>query len=313
MEEPKPRVFVNISMHPAALKRLEGGAQVSLYPTHTPMRSHLPYLGEFEGMITYVPDLDEELFSAAKRLKVIACHSCPAPVQATAARHGVRVTVVPSLWDTVADMTLALMFAAARNIPQADAAIRRGEWDGKQDLKVRFSGQDIFGKTLGILGLGRIGTALARRVRGFDMKLLYHDLLRKEMLEQELHIQYRSLPALLAEADILAVLVPIDDRTRGLLGEAELRSMKKTAILVNTARGAIIDPQALYRALHEGWITAAGLDVFPQEPVRTEDPLLSLPNVVLAPHLGGSTQECDGVLVEDTLRVLQGLEPLFPA
>jgi len=228
---------------------------------------------------------------------------------AAATRCGVRVTLVPSLWDTVADMALALMFAAARNVAGADAAIRRGEW-GRTDLKVRYSGLDVFGKTLGIVGLGRIGAILARRVRGFDMRLLYYDTVHKPDLEAELGLAYRPLDDLLAESDIISIQLPLTDATRGLIGERAFRLMKRDAILVNTARGAILDEEALCRALRERGIAAAGLDVVTQEPLPPDSPLLALDNVVLAPHLGGSTKECDGALVEDALRVLAGVAPL---
>jgi phosphoglycerate dehydrogenase-like enzyme len=305
-----PRVLVSISMHPEALLRLREAAEVEILPWNYPQEQLRPRLDRYDGMIVYVPRMDGDLLDAARNVKVIACHSCPPEVLAAATQRGIHVAVTPTLWDTVADMTVALMFAAARNIPQVDAAIRRGEWGRDTDLKVRFSGRDIFGKTLGILGLGRIGTLVARRVQGFDMRLLYHDPVRKESLEQALRLQYRTLPDLLAESDILIVLSALNDSTRGLLGEAELRSMKRDAILVNTARAAIIDPQALYRALQERWIAAAGLDVFMAEPLQADDPLLTLDNVVVTSHLGGSTKECDMALVEDTLRVLRGQPPL---
>lgn len=300
----RPRVLVSISMHPHALARLQEGAEVDVLPWDAPVETLLPRLGGYDGMIVYVPRLDAAMLDAARRLKSIACHACPPEMAAVAAARGIAVAVTPTLYETVADMTLALMFAAARNVAQADAAIRRGEWGGAVDLKVRYSGLDVFGKTLGILGLGRIGTIVARRVQGFDMRLLYHDLARKPALEQTLHVAYRPLPQLLAESDILVVLTPLNDSTRGLLGEAELRLMKRDAILVNTARAAIIDREALIRALSERWIAAAGLDVHHTEPLRPDDPLLTLDNVVVAPHLGGSTKACDMALVEATLRAL---------
>jgi len=305
-----PRVLVNISMHPDAQQRLRERAEVDILPWDYPAEKLRPLLGDYDGTIVYVPRFDDATLDAAVKLKVIACHSCPPAVLEAAAQRGIHVTVTPTLWDAVADMTMALMFAAARNIPQVDAAIRRGEWGAPADLKVRYSGLDICGKTLGILGLGRIGTLVARRVQGFGMRIFYHDPVRQEALEKELHLEYCSLDRLLAESDILIVLAALNDSTRGLLGEAELRRMKRDAILVNTGRGALIDPQALYRALKERWIAVAGLDVFSAEPFRPDDPLLTLDNVVVTSHLAGSTKECDMALVEDTLRVLQNQEPL---
>lgn len=301
----KPSVLVGISMHPDAKARLSRVAEVR------PLSSGQEPLARAAGIIAYVPALDPADLARAPKLRVIACHDCPRPLLDAASGRGIRVTYVPSLRDTVADMALALIFAAARHVAQAHAAILGGLWGGA-DLKVQFSGLDVFGKTLGIVGLGRIGTILARRVQGFEMRILYHDLAPQPALERELGLEFRPLEGLLAEADIVVILVRLNEDTRGMIGERELQWMKRDAILVNVARGAILDEAALCRALQERWIAAAGLDVLVVEPIRADNPLLALENVVLAPHLGGSTKECDQVLVEDTLRVLRGEEPIHP-
>jgi phosphoglycerate dehydrogenase-like enzyme len=158
--------------------------------------------------------------------------------------------------------------------------------------------------------MGRIGTEFARRVQGFGMRMLYADPIRKPDLERELHLEHASLQDLFAQADIVIIAMPLNDETRGSIGERELRSMKRNAILVNTARGAIFDEPALIRALQEKWFAGAGLDVYAEEPLPAGHPLLTLNNVVLSPHLGGSTKECDLTLVEDALRVLRGESPL---
>jgi glyoxylate reductase len=304
------RVLVGISMHPNVLARLREVAEVDVSLAYV---QDLPTtIARYDGMIVYSPRFDPAILSGAARLKVIACHACPPEILSAAIARAIRVTLVPSLWDTVADMALSLLFAAARHVAQADAAIRRGEW-GQADLKARYSGLDVFGKTLGIIGLGRIGAILARRLRGLEMKLLYYDVVHRPELEKELGIAYRTLEQLLRESDIVSVQLPLTDETRGLIGEREFRLMKPDAILINTARGAILDEAVLCRALQERWIAAAGLDVLAEEPIRPDSPLLGLDNVVLAPHLGGSTKECDGVLVEDAIRVLEGREPLHPA
>jgi len=304
-----PQVLLGISMHPDAMARLSQAAQVSPLPSNK--ESLINAIGGCEGIIAYVPALDPADLARAPRLRVIACHDCPPPLLDAASERGIRVAYAPSLRDTVADLALALVFAAARNVPQAHAAILDGQW-GRADLKVRFSGHDVYGRTLGIVGLGRIGTILARRVQGFEMRILYHDLAPKPELERELGLAFRSLEGLLTEADIVVILVRLNESTRGMIGERELRLMKRDAILVNVARGAILDEVALCRALRERRIAAAGLDVLVGEPIRADSPLLALDNVVLAPHLGGSTKECDMVLVEDTLRVLRGQEPVHP-
>ena len=178
----KPRVLVGISMHLDALARLESVAEVRPLPSNREPLAQA--LGGCEGIIAYVPALDPADLARAPALRVIACHDCPPPLLEAAAGRGIRVTYAPSLRDTVADMALALIFGAARKVPQAHAAIRDGLW-GREDLKVRFSGFDVFGKTLGIVGLGRIGAILARRVQGFDMPILYYDVVRKPELEQD--------------------------------------------------------------------------------------------------------------------------------
>ena len=310
----KPRVLVGISMHKAAAARLEEAAIVRfVQPGSGELRESLD---GWDGLIVYSPAMAVSELAGAKTLKVISCHACPGDLLDACSLNHIQVTVVPSLWDTVADMTIALMYAAARCVPQADRAMRsgvKGDAAGDpRDLKVLFSGHDIFGRTQGILGLGRIGKILATRVQSLGMKVIYADLVRDSALEAELDLQYASLASLLAESDYLAVLVPLNERTRGMLSEAEFRLMKRDAILVNTARGAIIDEKALYSALSEKRIAAAGLDVFSVEPVTPGNPLLSLDNVICTPHLGGSTKECDMALVDDAVRVLRREAPLFP-
>jgi phosphoglycerate dehydrogenase-like enzyme len=303
----KPKVLLGIALHEDAASLLCEKAEVIQIPGGKEDLTAL--IGSIEGIIAYSPPIDT--LRGARKLKVISCHSVPKDLLKEAGEQGVTVTLVPSLWDTVADMTLALIFAAARNIPQAHGAIKAGLWNNNEGLKIRYSGHDVFGRTLGILGLGQIGTILAKRVQGFEMKTLYHDIHRNPEMEKKFGLEYCGLHRLLAESDILTVLVPLNDETRGMLGEEELRLMKKDAILVNTARGAIIDEEALYRVLKEKRIAAAGLDVLVREPMAADNPLLSLDNVVFTPHLGGSTKECDMVLVEDTLHILAGESPVY--
>ena len=151
-----------------------------------------------------------------------------------------------------------------------------------------FLGHDIYGKTIGIIGFGRIGQAMARRAKGFGMKILYYSRTRKEKAEKELDAKFVDLETLLKESDFVSLHVPLTKETYHLIGERELRLMKSTAILVNTARGKVIDTKALIKALKEGWIAGAGLDVFEEEPYYNEE-LFSLDNVVLAPHIGSAT------------------------
>jgi phosphoglycerate dehydrogenase-like enzyme len=300
-------ILTDVAMHPDVARYLAELAEVKFIHSDADIAASI---AQTDAIIVYVPRFEPALLAGANRLKVIACHSCPPVMREAARQRSICITQVPSLWNTVAEHTLALLFAAARHVPQAHNAMRAGEWRNFVDLKVRFSGQDIFGKTLGIAGLGRIGAEFARRVQGFGMRILYADPIRKPELERELHLEHASLQDLFAQADFLVIAMPLNDETRGAMGERELRSMKRNAILVNTARGAIFDEPALIRALQEKWIAGAGLDVFADEPLPANHPLLTLDNVVLSPHLGGSTYECDMTLVEDALRVLRGEAPL---
>jgi phosphoglycerate dehydrogenase-like enzyme len=302
-----PLILTDVAMHPEVARYLADNADVKFIASDEDIAASIT---STDAIIIYVPRFEPALLAGAPKLKVIACHSCPPAMREAAKQHGIRITLVPSLWNTVAEHTLALLFAVARNVPQAHSAVKAGEWRNFVDLKVRFSGQDIFGKTLGIAGMGRIGAEFARRVQGFGMRMLYADPIRKPDLERELQLEHASLQDLFAQADIVIIAMPLNDETRGSIGERELRSMKRNAILVNTARGAIFDEPALVRALQEKWFAGAGLDVYAEEPLPAGHPLLALDNVVLSPHLGGSTKECDLTLVEDALRVLRGEEPL---
>lgn len=154
---------------------------------------------------------------------------------------------------------------------------------------MQLTGQDIYQSTMGIIGLGRIGQALAKRAKGFDMRVLYFNRSRKLDAEQESGIEYAELDVLLAQSDFVCLMTPLNDETYHFIGKPELEQMKSTAVLINTARGGIVDEEALYDALTQGKLWAAGLDVFEQEPVRMDHPLLKLPNVVVLPHIGSSS------------------------
>lgn len=309
--ENKLKALCGMAMHRDAFSKLSQVAQVDALPAGGD--ELLEAMRCAAAIIAYTPPFGPEALREARNLKVISCHACPQPLLTEAAHRGIAVTLVPTLWDTVADMTLGLMFAAARNIPQAHEAICNGLWQDGTALKVKYSGLDVFGKTLGILGLGQIGSILAKRVKGFDMAVLYYDSVRRPALEEKLGVRYKPFHEVISESDFLAVLVPLTDDTRGMLGEPEFRMMKKDMVILNTARGAILDENALYRALAEGRIAAAGLDVFVDEPIRPDNPLLTLDNVVFTPHLGGSTKQCDMTLVDDAIRVLNGEKPVYGA
>jgi glyoxylate reductase len=191
------------------------------------------------------------------------------------------------LTETTADLAWALLMAAARRIVNADAYLRAGKWRSWSPQLML--GQDISGATLGIVGFGRIGQAVARRAKGFDMRVLYADVSPKPDAEAEIGAELADLPALLRAADFVSIHTPLTDETYHLIGAEELALMKPSAILINTARGPVVDSAALAEALRERRIFAAGLDVFEREPIAPDDPLLELDSVVLLPHIGSAS------------------------
>jgi len=229
-----------------------------------------------------------------------------------ATQRGIVVTNTPGvLTDTTADFAFALLMAAARRVTEADAFVRSGKWNRWSiDLMV---GRDVHHRTLGILGMGRIGQAMARRGSGFSMRVLYHDSapLAPEV-ERELKAQFATKERVLRESDFVSIHVPLNDATRHFIGEKELRMMKPEAILINTARGPIVDEAALARALREHSIAAAAIDVFEREPEVLPE-LLQCPNAVLAPHIGSASvdtrKKMSMMAAENVVAMLQGVCP----
>jgi glyoxylate reductase len=270
-----------------------------------------------QGLICQITDaIDDEILATPGLLVVsnIAVGYNNIDVEA-ARRRGVVVTNTPDvLTETTADFAWALLMAAARKVVEADRYARSGEWKSWQwDL---LWGLDVHGKTIGILGFGRIGRAVARRARGFGMRVLYHDTVRAPgEVERELEATYVDEPTLLGESDFVTLHVLLSPETRHLIDETALRAMKKTAVLVNAARGPIVDEAALARALTEGWIAAAGLDVFEEEP-KIHPGLVPLTNVVMAPHIASASFDTrvamSTLAVKNCLAVLDGKPPLTP-
>jgi D-3-phosphoglycerate dehydrogenase len=208
-------------------------------------------------------------------------------IEAARAR-GIEVLTSPeATTQSVAELTVGLMLAVARKIAFCDRKIRAGEWPKKYAV-----GIELYGKTLGVIGAGRIGSAVARIAKlGFNMDIIYYDVVRNTRLEEEIGAKYVPLEELLREADVVTIHVPLTEETRYMINEERLKLMKKTAILINTSRGAVVDTKALVKALREDWIAGAGLDVFEEEPLPANHPLLELENVVLTAHIGASTEE----------------------
>ena len=235
-------------------------------------------------------------------------------IEAATARKIVVTNTPDVLTDTTADFAFTLLMASARRLVEADKYLRAGRW--KQWAIDLLCGQDIHHATLGILGMGRIGQTVARRGRGFAMRVIYHDVVRaKPEMEQDLGLAYVPFETVLRESDFISVHVPLLAETRGLIGAPQLRMMKKTAILINTSRGPVVDESALADALESGEIAAAGLDVFEREP-QVEPRLLALDNAVLAPHIASAsvttrTRMCM-MAAENVVAALEGKRPPNP-
>jgi glyoxylate reductase len=260
--------------------------------------------------------IDEETLKSAPNLKVVARYGvgyddCDV---ATMTKYKVYLCHTPNvLNDAVADLAITLLLACNRKIVQADKYSRKGWAENTPPGRPKY-GVDLKNKTIGIIGLGRIGYEMAKRcVRGFDMKLIYYDLFQNQLAEKDLGAKKVTLEELMKNSDFISIHVALTPETQGLIGEKELSLMKKTAYIVNTSRGPVIDQIALTNTLKEEAIAGAGLDVFSVEPIPSEDPLLMLENVVLAPHIGSATEEArEGMAVCDAKNISAVLKGEIP-
>jgi len=318
----KPKLFITRQLFEDVIKKLEQYYDVEVWDKYTPPPYEvlLEKAKEVDALATLLTDrIDCNLLQQAKRLRIIAQYAVGydnIDIEC-ATRLGIYVTNTPGvLTESTAELTWALILATARRIVEADHFVRWGEWwrtrTGWHPLMML--GVELKGKVLGVIGLGRIGSRVAEiAVKGFGMKVIYYDVRRREDLEKELGIEYRELDQLLQEADIVTVHVPLTKDTYHLINEERLRKMKRTAILINTARGKVVDTEALVKALREGWIAGAGLDVFEEEPLPPNHPLTAFKNVVLAPHIGSATYEARHAMAElvaeNLIAFYEGREP----
>lgn len=270
------------------------------------------------GVITMLSDrVDTEFLDAAgPSLRIVANYAVGFDNidLVVCKQRGIRVSNTPGvLTEATADLTWSLILAAARHVPEGDRVMRSGKWPGWAPMQLL--GLELNGATLGILGAGRIGTAVARRSTGFRMRVLYADKRPNKELERELKAERVTLDRLVVESEVLSLHVPLTPESHHLIGAMQFRAMKPTAILVNTARGPVVDEAALVEALRTGQIAAAGLDVYENEP-RLAPGLTDLPNVVLLPHLGSATTSTRGKMArmaaENVVAVLSGREPPNP-
>jgi len=310
----KPVLYVVRALPGVDLAPLEEHFAVLGGDAHPPPRERL--LAEARDAVvlvpTYIDRVDAPLLAALPRLRHVASYGVGVNhIDLDACRRrGVLVTNTPDvLTDATADHAMALLLAAARRVVEADRVVRRGGWTAVDPAWML--GTEVTGKTLGVVGFGRIGQSFARRARGFDLRILYAS-------PRDVGVPWAErvpLERLLAESDFVALHCPLTPETRNLLSRERIARLKPGAIVVNTARGGVLDDAALAEALASGRVAAAGLDVFPEEP-RVPEAYLRLENVVLTPHLGSGTRETRAAMarlvLEDVLRVARGQPPRHP-
>jgi glyoxylate reductase len=291
----RPQIYITRVLPESSMRLLHGVVDFRLWDREdepVPRETLLKEAIDVDGIICLITErMDAEVIDRARRCRVISQVAVGYDNidVAAATRRGIFVTNTPGvLTETTADMAWAILMATARRVVEGDKFTRSGRW--KTWELMAFAGQDVYGATLGIIGMGRIGTAIARRARGFAMPVLYTGRTRAAAaVEAELGARYVALGDLLRESDFVVVSAALTVETRHLISERELAMMKPTAVLVNISRGPIVDQRALYRALVDRKIWAAGLDVFEKEPIPMDEPLLKLDNVVLPPHLGSAS------------------------
>ncbi|MEJ2377074.1 MAG: D-glycerate dehydrogenase [Pseudolabrys sp.] len=310
----KPRIFVTQPVANSALKRLRALGSVKVFPDDSrimPHRTLVQAVKQADILFCLLHDkIDRAVITANPKLRHVAAQSIsPSNIDVAAATSlGIPVTVVPPVTtDSTADLTFGLMIATARRMVEGDKLVRAGKFPGGQSRHLL--GRLVYGKTLGLVGGGGlIGKAVAKRARGFDMRVLYWTPRRKpEQEEREAGLTYVSFDDLLRESDFVSLHSPLNAETRHQIGARELRLMKKTAFIVNTARGPIIDEAALVRALKTKRIGGAGLDVFEFEP-KVSAELKRMKNVVLNPHLGSADAETREEMAN---LVVDNIEPLL--
>jgi glyoxylate reductase len=313
----KPKVFVTRVIPDRGLQKILAATDAEVWQDELPPSRAilLQKAHDCDGLVTLLTDkVDDELFDAAPHLKVVANYAVgfdnidvPA-----ATRRGIPVTNTPGvLTETTADLAFTLLVSSARRIAEGRDYAKQGKW--KTWGPMLLQGQDIYGATLGIAGIGRIGAAVARRGKGFNMKILYYDAVRNEQAEKELGAQFVSKEELLRQSDFVSLHVPLTPQTRHFINAEALNMMKPTAVLVNTSRGPVVDTMALYEALRDQRIFAAGLDVTDPEPLPADHPLYTLDNALIVPHIASASFETRSRMAEMAAENLfAGLEGRLP-
>ncbi|HSB89984.1 MAG TPA: hydroxyacid dehydrogenase [Anaerolineales bacterium] len=311
----RPVVLLFEPIHAKALDILRQRADVRM-ATSLEEPDLLTQVGDVDGIIIRANGkVSRRLMQAAPRLKVVARHGVGVEAidRQAAAEMGIAVVNTPDAnVESVAEQCLGMMIALAKRLRLSDRAIRAGDWDARY----RLIGNELLGKTLGLVGFGRIGQRLAAMCHsGLSMGIVYFDVVSYPGVEKQLEARRMPLGELLSRSDFVSVHTPLVRETRGIIDEKALRSMKPGAFLLNTSRGPVVDQAALVRALQEGWIAGAGLDVYDPEPLPADSPLLQMDNVVLSPHMAAHTDEAllrMAMVITDVLAVIEGRRPENP-
>ncbi len=317
----KKKVFLTRTLHDFALKDLKKKYQIEIHSGQIPipqtkLRSKIK---DIDGLICFPYDkIDKEVIDHAKNLKVISTYSVGFDHIDIdyAKKKKIRIGYTPKvLTDATADMAFSLLLDIARRTTEGDKIIRDGKW---KEIYSAFDyvGVDLQGKTIGILGLGRIGSTLAKRAKAFDMNIIYHNRKRiTKSKEKSLDAKYVTFKKLITESDFLSIHVPHTKETDKLFNMKIFRKMKKSSFLINTSRGKVVNEKDLAMALRKKIISGAGLDVFDKEPIKKNNPLVKLPNIVLVPHIGSSTKETRIKMAKITVKNLNlginGKKPMY--
>ena len=314
---PKLRVFITRKIPESGIKLLQKSCHIKIYQKDQvmPKKELIKEVKQCDALLCLLTDkIDKEIIDANPKLKIISNYAIGFNnidvAYATKKRIPVTNTPGRAIVDAVAEHTFALIFAVTKRIVEADRFMRAGKYKTWEPLLLL--GMELVGKTIGIVGLGRIGSGVAQRAKAMGMKVVYYDVKRNVDFEGEFNAQYLSLNDLLKSADVVSVHVPLLPTTTHLIGKKKLSLMKKTAYLINTSRGPVIDEKALVRALKKKQIAGAGLDVYEFEP-KLATGLTKLQNVVLTPHIASATIEARSEMSKDAaeniLAVLQGKKP----
>ncbi|WP_106496801.1 2-hydroxyacid dehydrogenase [Lentibacillus sp. Marseille-P4043] len=317
----KPRIYITRKIPDEVIKPYKQFIDIRMWEKATepvPRDILLEEIKHVDGLFCLLTEqVDQQCLENASKLKVIANMAVGYDnIDVTSAKdQGIIVTNTPDvLTETTADLAFTLVMATARRVVEASDYIRAGKW--KHWSPFMLAGADIHNKTIGIVGMGRIGQAVARRASGFGMEILYHNRSRHKRAEHELHATYADMDKLLEESDFVVSLVPLTEQTEKLFHQETFHKMKDTAIFINVSRGKVVDEQALYEALRTKEIAAAGLDVFANEPIGVDHPLLNLENVICLPHIGSASVDTRidmmKLCLENIHHVLNGEDPVTP-